>query len=612
MSTPKTPNINLNLPVPGPTGTPSPTWAEELNENFEIIDEAINALGVATSRASTFDVDADIDMDNHKLTALMGMVLQSLTDALANPTSIYVKNGDLYYRDASLNEIRLTASGQIDAKGIFGQYQSSDAFANYVAADGTYEFWDNAIKTSASSIRAGDIILAKKGSNGAIAVRLRMNNGTAAGFTLTLPAALPGVNSVVFVDQTGAMSFSNTLTGVTITASEIISSAIKGTVNIGGNSGDVITIGGALGSVDIKAYIHDSYIGNSTIGSSELSNTKLDGITNLGTDTGDSTYIGKADGTAGLVIYRPQVEVATITGSNVSTSTVEDSTVKDSVVEDSTINTSDITTSEITASEMNNSTIEGVPTADIAALVGSGSNPNTQIYNVYNFDQMDRIAPTQATDNSGNVQRTFWNGLSYQLPKTAYYNFPGRLSTVMEAGSTFGKMGLYSNVPLTWINAGVDMIQTLTTKFRGILLSATGQMTLGFFAGQGLGDTAGASGIQIPLVRLLGNFVSGSPGPQQIQVWNPQAGVWVNAGLWGSGVVTTIKILIKNGNALGYSITLDGVETTYGDYSFDGSNGRQYAGSAYLEIDTGTGAPVGQSNAVISYMEHKTTNTNGR
>lgn len=621
MSTPKTPNINLNLPVPGPTGTPDPAWAEQLNENFEIIDEAINALGTSTSRASTFDVDADINMDGRKLTALMGMVLQSLTSALANPASIYVKNGELYYKDASNNEIRMTNAGQLDAKGIFGQYQSSDAYANYVAADGTYEFWDNALKTSASSIRAGDIILAKKGSNGAVAVRLRMNGGTAVGFTLTLPAALPGVNSVVSVDNNGNMTFSNSLSGLTISGSEFISGVIRGNTTIGANAGDTITIGSLLGVVNmVNATIQDSFLGQSDIHEAEISNSKLKGTSTVGVNTGDNITIGRTDGGSTVLLRKVLISGPSISGGfsfqlNIDESVITKADISNSDISDSEIDDVEITNSLIQSTEMNNSTIEGVPTADIAALVvGGDSTPNIQDNKSFSFDEMDRLSPTQSTDSSGNIQRTFWNGLSYQLTNTALNNYPGRFSSSLGGGG-YGKAGLYSNAPLQWADKGLNISQTFEINMSAILIGANYSiLNIGFFDGQALAGQAIPSGTKIPLVRIRGSSVPGYNG--YIQVWNPSTSAWTTTSIADNIAFNKnliIKIETKTDNTIKYTFIYDGITTTYGAWAFDGSSGKQYAGSGYMEIDAHPGKSVGACDVILSYMYQRITNlVNGR
>ena len=223
-----TPLIGLNLPTPGPGGTIGPDWAEQINENFELID---TLLGSRISQ-DNLEITGDLDMNNYNIKNTLSTRYKNNGSVLSGPldiNSVYVRNGDLYYNNSVGAAIRLTADGALNAAGvggINGDYATSTADATYSALSKLYAFYSDAGKFARVAI--GALSIAQSDTVGANQVTLQSPNSLAAAYTLTLPAALPVADSIVTITTAGVIGASKSFSGLTLSSAAINSSAISG------------------------------------------------------------------------------------------------------------------------------------------------------------------------------------------------------------------------------------------------------------------------------------------------------------------------------------------------------------------------------------------------
>lgn len=167
-----TTNLSLNLPTV--TVTLGPTWANQINAAFEVIDEHDHSSGKGVQIPTAgLNINADLDFGSYRATALMSTQFtsqaSSLTGAL-NANSVYVVSGDLYFTNSAGSAIQITSGGAIASSPgnaqIF-EYQgvaadlninSSDTFV-YLAVDTTAA--RNITLPLASAVSAGRIYVVK-------------------------------------------------------------------------------------------------------------------------------------------------------------------------------------------------------------------------------------------------------------------------------------------------------------------------------------------------------------------------------------------------------------------------------------------------------------------
>ncbi|MEZ0208563.1 MAG: phage tail protein [Candidatus Paceibacterota bacterium] len=140
-----TPYMNLDLPVPGVTD--GPDWAEKEVTAFETVDAHDHSPGKGTPVPSAgISIDADLDFDNNKLTAVQAVNLEDQDSALsaANVQSVYAVDGDLWYNNSSGTPVQITqgssiasASSPLVPSGVIWPYGGSSAPTGFLMCDGS-------------------------------------------------------------------------------------------------------------------------------------------------------------------------------------------------------------------------------------------------------------------------------------------------------------------------------------------------------------------------------------------------------------------------------------------------------------------------------------------
>ena len=115
-----TPDMQLVLPDPGVT--PGPAWASELNTALERVSEHdhTSGNGVQLGTAS-LNINGDLTFNSHNIIDLNSLVLDSLSADPSTATTVYVKNGELFYVDDSAQVVQITSNGSVaGATGTIG------------------------------------------------------------------------------------------------------------------------------------------------------------------------------------------------------------------------------------------------------------------------------------------------------------------------------------------------------------------------------------------------------------------------------------------------------------------------------------------------------------
>ena len=145
----------------------------------------------------------------------------SLSAALAAgsfPYTAFVLNGNLYFNDGSGNQIQMTASGSVNiaaAGGITGAgYGTSSVEVNWDSVNTKYRFRSGAAADSFAAVECDDVILRDGSGN---TVRLG-SAAMGADYTMLLPSAVPGANSVVVMETGGNLSHTTAPAALTLAA----------------------------------------------------------------------------------------------------------------------------------------------------------------------------------------------------------------------------------------------------------------------------------------------------------------------------------------------------------------------------------------------------------
>lgn len=279
----------MGLPIPIVGTTPGPDYATDINASLTLIDQHDHSSGYGVAITPTgLNINAALPFGNNNLTGVRSVRFQTQSSPLALAADLgclYESGVDLYYNDGSGNQVRLTQSGGV--AGSVGSIASlaSPASATYVAGSGTF-VWQSAANTPAIMDSASVII--RNPTAAANGVTIAAANALAAGYTLTLPAALPAATNFMAVSSTGAISayapVSLGLTAANIANATITTTQISATAGILGSqlSASAAIVGtqltaGTITTTQIAATtIVAANIANATITSAKIAAATID------------------------------------------------------------------------------------------------------------------------------------------------------------------------------------------------------------------------------------------------------------------------------------------------------------------------------------------------
>lgn len=107
----------LGLDLPTVSVTIGPTYANQINAAFEVIDLHDHSSGKGVQvPASGLNINGNVDFNQNKPYNLVATQFYSNDATLTGATninSVYVKSGDLYYTNSAGNAIQVTSGGSV-------------------------------------------------------------------------------------------------------------------------------------------------------------------------------------------------------------------------------------------------------------------------------------------------------------------------------------------------------------------------------------------------------------------------------------------------------------------------------------------------------------------
>lgn len=189
---------NMSLPVPTVGVETGPQWATDINACMSILDQHDHSAGYGVQiTPGGLNINSALSFGNNSATALQAAIFTAQS-SFTTVDSLYVKGVDLYYRDGSNNEIRVTSGGSVNATS--SGISSGTATASFVSS----VLVVNAASTTPANIQVGSALL---GNNTAGSHFLTLAPPTAMGadFSITLPS-LPASQKIMTLDASGNMS----------------------------------------------------------------------------------------------------------------------------------------------------------------------------------------------------------------------------------------------------------------------------------------------------------------------------------------------------------------------------------------------------------------------
>lgn len=201
-----TPNMSLVLPVPGTVS--GPTWAQQLNTAFSLLDSHNHSPGSGVLvPTSGLNINADLQYRNFNLVNPRSIMFTNQSSALvssADTNNVYVVNGNLYFNNGSGTPVQVTSGSSVNVAGVGGitGLGGTTAALTYSNTLKTFTFTQNSGITA--SIGAGTYNLFENAS-GTNAISLKSPASLGASYSLTFLTGLPSVTSVLTINNSGNM-----------------------------------------------------------------------------------------------------------------------------------------------------------------------------------------------------------------------------------------------------------------------------------------------------------------------------------------------------------------------------------------------------------------------
>jgi len=213
---------NMNLVLPTVSQTPGPQWASIINSDLTLIDQhdhtSNKGLPIPTAG---LNINDELKFNNTTPNGLpaTGLSYLGLISPQSPPAPARVFSdaaGDFYYRNTAGFDVQLTVGNTpAGTPGSISGLPFPGASASYDNTTGTF-VWQKAVNQGAT-MDSGPLRL-RDGSAGSNAVTITPASGTS-NYTLTLPSAAPGAQSILTVASSGISTFATVNSTLTLTSS---------------------------------------------------------------------------------------------------------------------------------------------------------------------------------------------------------------------------------------------------------------------------------------------------------------------------------------------------------------------------------------------------------
>jgi len=196
------PNMGLTIPVP--TVTEGPQYAQEIQQNFNLIDSHNHTSGQgALIPLNALTISQNLNMNAYSVTNLKSTALVNQVSAPAENGSVYMSGDNLYWKDGTgAYNVQITNGNSLaGAAGTISGLPFGTASAAYLSGSGTFRF------QSATNVGADvDCRTVTLRNNVVSSFGMQvLPPSLAANLQVTLPL-VPASTKIVAMDSAGAMA----------------------------------------------------------------------------------------------------------------------------------------------------------------------------------------------------------------------------------------------------------------------------------------------------------------------------------------------------------------------------------------------------------------------
>src|ERR1035437_1908714 len=216
------------LPIPVVGVESGPQWATDIDNCLTIIDAHDHSPGYGVQiTPAGLNINGPLAFNTNAATTLLSaQFVSQMTSPLA-ASSIYVVNGNLFYRNSAGTEVQITTGGSIvgTAGSIAGLV--SPASATYVSGSSTFVWQSNTF--TPANMDVASIVLRNlvANSNG---LTLEAPAAMAVSYSLVLPQLPVGATKIMTLDTSGNMAAITSIDGTTLVNTSNVIGVANGSI----------------------------------------------------------------------------------------------------------------------------------------------------------------------------------------------------------------------------------------------------------------------------------------------------------------------------------------------------------------------------------------------
>ena len=144
--------------------TVGPDWAANLNGSLDAVDDHDHTTGKGSKvTPAAMDINADVNVNGKNLNEIRTTAFNDITDdTTADIRVVYVKSGNLYYRNSTGQEVQITTGTSVNAgAGSISGMSGTNANANFNNTNDWFQFQHDSGLGYQAKVVGSDLLIYK-------------------------------------------------------------------------------------------------------------------------------------------------------------------------------------------------------------------------------------------------------------------------------------------------------------------------------------------------------------------------------------------------------------------------------------------------------------------
>lgn len=206
---------NMGLTTSTPLVTTGPAWANNVESNWDVLDAHDHSSGKGVQiTPSGININTNLEYNSFSAIGLQSTRYNNQSAVLSSSivTTVYAKDGNLYFNNGTGNAVQVTNGTSVNVAGVGGitGLGGTDAAVTYSDITKVFAFTQDANITA--SLDVGPVTI-RENIAFANGITLQSPSSLAGSYSMTMPAALPASPALMQLSAAGLVGVSLTTSG---------------------------------------------------------------------------------------------------------------------------------------------------------------------------------------------------------------------------------------------------------------------------------------------------------------------------------------------------------------------------------------------------------------